>query len=86
MRRTLLALAALPLLLTVPTRAEDPPSPGRSTHHHGGLRYEMLVPTTEQAKGGYSLLVLLHGNRGKAVNMVASGRPLLELGFVTVAP
>jgi len=88
MIRLLCGLAVLPLLLVtlLPVSAEDPPGPGRSTHEMDGIRYELLVPTLEQGKDGYSLLVMLHGNGGKAVNMVESGRPLLDRGFVTVAP
>ncbi len=86
MMRSIFLLALLPLLLVTPLTAEDPPAPGRSTLEMDGMRYELLVPSRKQAEDGYSLLVIMHGMGGKAVNMVASGRELLDLGFVTVAP
>jgi poly(3-hydroxybutyrate) depolymerase len=86
MRRSLLVLAALPLILTAPTTAEDRYGPGRSTHEMDGIRYELLVPSNEQAKDGYALLVILHGSGGTATGMVGTGQPLMDLGFVTCAP
>ena len=82
-------LAILSLLTMGPLAAvaeEARPGPGRSTHHVEGLRVEFLVPPTEKMKDGVSLLVILPGMGGEAANMVGTGQPMLEKGFVTIAP
>jgi hypothetical protein len=83
--RIFVILSLLPVLAS-PAAAEDRPSAGRSTRHIAGLRVEFLVPTDAQLKEGASLLVILHGMGGEAANMVGIGQPMLEKGFVTVAP
>jgi predicted esterase len=85
MGRFALALAVLSLGSAV-ALAQEKYAPGRSTQHLDGLRYELLVPTEEQGKDGYSLLIILHGMGGTATGMVGIGQEALPRGLITCAP